>query len=267
MNLLQGASFTYSYLLHRWKSTSVQVLHSPFVYRLYTECILRDEHPAIGTVLEHLRKQALRDSRILTYPDPGSGSHVSGNTTQRSVHQIARYSLKPPAQARMLHRLVKYFTPEQVLELGTSLGITSCYLAAALPQNGKLYTVDAAAPVLDIARDHIRTAALENCIHITQGLFDEVLPHLLASMPRVDMAYIDGNHRYAPTVNYVKQLLPHVHNNSVLILDDIYWSKGMQQAWQEIIQWPEVTVSIDLFHVGLLFFRKEQVKEHFTLTM
>jgi predicted O-methyltransferase YrrM len=267
MNLLHGASLTYSYLLHRWKSTSVQVLHSPFVYRLYTECILQDKPIAISKVLEPLRKEALRDSRLLTYPDPGSGSHATHSHTQRQVKQLARYSLKPPAQARLLHRLVNYVAPKTVLELGTSLGITTCYMASALPNNGKVFTIEAAEPVIPLAQSHISTAGLSDSVEVIHGLFDDVLPALLPQLQRVDMVYADGNHRYEPTVNYVKQLLPYLHNDSVVILDDIYWSRGMQQAWQEIIQWPEVRVSIDLFHFGLLFFRKEQVKEHFILSV
>ena len=140
-------------------------------------------------------------------------------------------------------------------------------MAAALPAQAKLHTVEGAAPVADMAQAHIQQLGYSQQVQLTEGLFDEALPALLPTLNSVDLAYIDGNHRYAPTVDYVKQLLPHLHNNSVVILDDIYWSKEMQQAWLQVKQLPQVTVSIDLFHFGLLFFRKEQVKEHFTLTL
>ncbi len=267
MNLLQGLTLASRFVTHRLNSTSVQVLHSPFVYRLYTECIKKDKQENAFAPIEQLRHSLLQDQRVLTYSDPGSGSHVTKNNTERTVKLIATHSLKPAAQARVLHRLVNYFAPATVLELGTSLGLSSCYMAAALPANARLYTVEGAAPVAAIAQSNLEQLGYNQQVHLTQGLFDEVLPALLPQLGTIDFAYLDGNHRYAPTVDYVKQLLPYVHNNSVIILDDIYWSNEMQQAWQEVKQLSQVTVSIDLFHFGLLFFRKEQVKEYFTLTL
>lgn len=267
MNPLQGLTLASRYVTHRLNCTSVQVLHSPFVYRLYTECIKKDQQEKVFAPIEQLRHSLLHDQRLLSYTDPGSGSHVAKNNAERTVKLIARHSLKPAAQARLLHRIVNYFAPATVLELGTSLGLSSCYMAAALPANGRLYTVEGAAPVAAIAQSNIQQLGYNQQVHLTQGLFDAVLPALLSKMGSVDFAYLDGNHRYAPTVDYMKQLLPYVHNNSVVILDDIYWSNEMQQAWQEVKQLPQVTVSIDLFHFGLLFFRKEQVKEHFTLAL
>lgn len=267
MSLLQGLTLASRYVTHRLNCTSVQVLHSPFVYRLYTECIKKDRQEKAFAPIEQLRQALLHDQRLLSYPDPGSGSHVAKNNAQRTVQHIAKYSLKPAAQARLLHRLVCYFAPTTVLELGSSLGISTCYMAAALPTQSKLHTIEGAAPVAALAQAHIEQLGYSQQVHLTEGLFDEVMPALLPTLNAVDLAYIDGNHRYAPTVDYVKQLLPYLHNNSVVILDDIYWSKEMQQAWQQVKQLPHVTVSIDLFHFGLLFFRKEQVKEHFILTM
>lgn len=267
MSLLQGLTLASRYVTHRLNCTSVQVLHSPFVYRLYTQCIKKDRYEKAFAPIEQLRHSLLQDQRLLSYPDPGSGSHVTKNNAERTVKHIAKYSLKPAAQARLLYRLVNYFAHTNVLELGSSLGISTCYMAAALPAQAKLHTIEGAAPVAALAHAHIEQLGYSQQVQLTEGLFDEVLPAILPTLNSVDFAYIDGNHRYAPTVDYVKQLLPHLHNNSVVILDDIYWSKEMQQAWQQVKQLPQVTVSIDLFHFGLLFFRKEQVKEHFTLAL
>jgi predicted O-methyltransferase YrrM len=103
-------------------------------------------------------------------------------------------------------------------------------------------------------------------IELIEGNFDETLSQVISMMPVIDLAFIDGNHQLEPTVRYFRQLLPQLNEYSILIFDDIHWSKEMEQAWETIKNDPSVTLTIDLFFIGLVFFRKEQkVKQHFTI--
>jgi predicted O-methyltransferase YrrM len=126
-------------------------------------------------------------------------------------------------------------------------------------------TIEGAREIAAVATENFKQLGLNKYIQQRTGNFDEVLPDVLKTYEEVDVAFIDGNHRYAPTLYYFEMLLPKIHNNSMLIFDDIYWSKGMTKAWEEIKEHPQVTVTVDLFFIGLVFFRKEQVKEHFKL--
>jgi predicted O-methyltransferase YrrM len=103
-------------------------------------------------------------------------------------------------------------------------------------------------------------------IRIVTGNFDETLAPVLEDLPRLDFAFLDGNHRKEPTLHYFSQCLAKTHNDSLLIFDDIHWTPEMEEAWQEICRHPAVTFTIDLFFVGLVFFRQEfKEKQHFVL--
>ena len=151
-----------------------------------------------------------------------------------------------------------------ILELGTSLGITTSYLASANPA-AQITTMEGASAVAAVAKDNFNKLGLNN-IRVVEGNFDHTLTDTLTTMPVIDLAFLDGNHRYEPTVRYFRQILPHLHDHSIVILDDIHWSAEMEQAWDEVRGMEEVTLSIDLFFIGLVFFRKEQKeKQHFSI--
>lgn len=267
MSLSDRIRLALQYAQYRWQCTHVQVLHSPFVYKLYTDCITQKQVLPAFQAIEERRRQLLAMREILQYPDLGAGSQKD-SPTQRTVAQLARYSLKPARQARLLYQLVRFFKPGSILELGTSLGTSSAYMALALQElgaGGKLYSMEGAAPVAALARETFRQLQLGKHIELMEGNFDELLPSWLDQQKTVDLVFIDGNHRYEPTLRYFERCLTKAHNNSVFVFDDIYWSAEMQDAWKKIISHPEVTVSIDLFHLGLVFFRKEQATEHFRL--
>lgn len=238
-------------------------MHSPFVFQFILH-VLNNRSGFVAPVqIEQLRKELLQDKRILEIDDFGAGSRVA-KSKKRSVAELARSALKPKKYAQLLFRLVKYDQPQTILELGTSLGITTSYLAAANP-SASITTIEGSKAVAAVASENFATLGLAN-IRQQVGNFDDLLPALLHRFSSVDLAYIDGNHRYEPTVNYFRQLLPAVHNNSVLVFDDIHWSEEMEKAWEEIKQHPSVQCTVDIFFLGFVFFRKEfKVKQHFTV--
>jgi len=181
------------------------------------------------------------------------------------VQQIAATSLKPKKYAQLLYRLVNHFQPTQILELGTSLGITTAYLAKA-KTDAAVTTMEGSVAIAAIAKENFRTLSLEN-IDIVTGNFDETLAATIASSAQpYNFVFIDGNHRKEPTLRYFEQLLAKVDANTVFVFDDIHWSKEMEEAWEQVKQHSIVTLTIDLFFIGLVFLRKEQkAKEHFVI--
>jgi predicted O-methyltransferase YrrM len=159
--------------------------------------------------------------------------------------------------------LAKDNDPKTIIELGTCLGITSAYLSKACP-DADVITIEGCPETAKVAYNSFRQLDLDN-VELRVGNFDHLLPELIAEQSQLDFVYVDGNHRKDATLNYFNWCLPKVHEGSLLIFDDIYWSEGMKEAWAEIKANPQVTVTIDLFWIGLVFFRKGQVKEHFKI--
>lgn len=237
-------------------------LHSPFMYRLADKVIYdKTPYPDYGLV-EEQRRKLLRDQRLLTLTDLGAGSHY-GNRKQKRVSALASNALKSPRMAQLIYRLVRDTRPGTVLELGTCLGITTLYLAKA-QADARVITIEGCPQTAAVAREVFRSAKAGQIESLT-GNFDEVLPGLLKTLPSLEVLFVDGNHRRDATLNYFEWCLPILHEDSLIIFDDIHWSKGMEEAWERIKAHPAVSVTADLFHIGLVFLRGGQAKEHFTL--
>lgn len=238
-------------------------IHSPFVFDLVIKVLNDKNQYEEYERIESVRKELLENETVLTIEDFGAGS-ATGLTKQRSIQQIAGSSLKKPKYAKLLYRLVKYFQPQQVLELGTSLGITTAYLAAA-KKDAQVLTMEGSTAITSVAEKNFQQLQLNN-INIVTGNFDDTLKPALSQLPAVNFAFIDGNHRKEPTLHYFQQLLEKSTDSTVIVFDDIHWSREMEEAWETIKQHPSVTLTIDLFFIGLVFFRKEQLeKEHFVI--
>lgn len=259
MSYLRSAA---DYLLYRTRAYKLHGVHSPFVFDLYHNVLHHTGFfPAYNRV-ETLRERLLQDNRKLHITDLGAGSR-SVNQKTRQVRSIARTSAKPPKYGQLIFRLANHFQPKTVLELGTSLGLTTAYLAEAR-KNAQVLTFEGCPNVARVARENFKHLGLKQ-IKLVEGNLDETLEKQLEQIEHLDFAFLDGNHRYEPTLRYFESCLTKSHENTVLVLDDIYWSKEMKKAWQEIKRHPQVCQTIDLYFIGLVFFRKQQPKEHFTL--
>ena len=230
-------------------------IHSPFVFDLVTNVLNDDRGFYPYSPIEGLRKDLLDNSTEITIEDFGAGSRVKKSPV-RKIAAIAASSLKPKKFSQLLFRLVNHFSPATILELGTSLGVTTAYLASA-NSNARVVTMEGSAAVAGIARTNFMKLGIGN-IELVTGNFDETLGQTLAGMGQIDFAFLDGNHRYEPTVRYFKQVLEKSHAGTLVILDDIHWSREMEMAWEEVKQHPSVTLTIDLFYIGLVFLRVEQ---------
>lgn len=238
-------------------------VHSPFVFELITQVFNnRTGDPAFEQI-ESIRTALLSSGEVLQVEDFGAGS-ATGLRKQRTVQQIAATSLKKPKYARLLYRLVEHFRPATVLELGTSLGTTTMYLAKAQEER-KVVTMEGSSAIAELAQRNFDQLGLNNVVLI-RGNFDETLASVIQAHSQIDFVYIDGNHRKEPTLRYFKQLLELSSEASVFVFDDIHWSPEMEDAWETIKAYPSVTLTIDLFFIGLVFFRPQQLqKEHFVI--
>ncbi|MCX2494085.1 class I SAM-dependent methyltransferase [Pedobacter sp. PF22-3] len=254
--------FITDYLKHRLTAKSRHGTHSPFVYKLADEVIYDLNDKSEYKNIEEQRKKLFNDDSVITVTDLGAGSHLNKNRTKK-VSQIAKNALKSPRLAKLIYRLAKSTKAKSAIELGTCLGITTAYLAKTDAQT-QVVTIEGCPQTAAVARKNFQDLNLEN-IELHVGNFDLILPDIIAQQPSLDFVYIDGNHRKDATLNYFKWCLPKVTENSLLIFDDIYWSEGMKEAWAEIKNHPDVTVTIDLFWIGLVYFKKGQAKEHFKL--
>lgn len=251
-----------SYLEHVVKARNRHGVHSPFIYDL-TEKVFRPQ-PALRehATIESLRADLLTSDQTIRVNDLGAGSRVLELPIRR-VADIARTSLKPARQAELLFRLARYFNPSNVLELGTSFGLTTLYLARGA-ENGIVHTIEGCPQIHRIALHHFELTR-QNNISATLGSFQRRLPEVLQHCAPLDLVFLDGHHAKAPTLEYFERCLSVSHHDTVFVFDDIHWSRSMEEAWSAVKEHPRVTVTVDLFNMGIAFLRKEQAREHFVL--
>lgn len=249
-----------SYLGYWLKRSEAHALHAPFVYDLYTQVVANRAQE--DDKIEDLRKKLKKDTSVISLNDFGAGSRLK-NGTERSIAHIAKTSSTPARFSAMLGALVSYLGFSNILELGTSLGLTSLYLTQN-PQVA-LTTFEGDPTLAAYSQKHFRLFNRQN-IQLIQGHIDQTLGQYLAQAPQIDLAYMDANHRYAPTLHYYELLYKKLQPKGMIIIDDIHWSKEMHRAWCEIKERPEVKLSIDLFEAGILYFDSSLEKQEYVLT-
>lgn len=238
-------------------------IHSPFVYDFVRKVLLdRSSHIEFDKI-EKMRSRLGNDPRLIDLTDYGAGSG-KGQGKRKTISRIAKSAAKPPRLARLLFLSARYFKAETIIELGSSLGLTTAYLAAA-NQMGKVFSLEGDPELAKTARKNLDSLGVTNTEIIT-GNFDSQLEPLLQRLKKADLVYIDGNHRLEPTLRYFEQVLHVAGTNTVIILDDIHWSEEMEAAWSQIQSHPRVTVTIDLFFLGYVFLNPDfKERQHFTI--
>ena len=255
-----------------WNSKNQHGVHSPFVYNLVTKCFYDTaKHPEYS-ILKDYRNSLLANNETIEVTDFGAGSRVFKSTT-RAISQIAKTAGISSKRAKLLFRIVNYFQPESILEIGTSLGLATSALSlgleaktnrAKLNKNAKITTLEGCPNTMSIAKKQCQLQNLNN-IDFINTEFSSYFTTQHPTPNTQDLIYFDGNHSKKATLEYFELLLQTITNDSVWIFDDIHWSKDMEEAWEIIKNHPKVTVTIDTFQWGIVFFRNEQKKEHFAI--
>ena len=237
--------------------------HSPFVFDFILHVLNDKTAYSDYKKIENIRHQLLQNKNTIEVEDFGAGSGVIKTNTRR-IDKIAASSLKPKKYAQLLYRIIKYYQPRQIIEIGTSFGVTTSYLATA-HSAANVITHEGATKIAAIANENFNALNL-NKIKLKQGNFESTLMGTIAAIDSMDFAFIDGNHKRNPTWQYFEMLLNKSNENSIFVFDDIHWSADMEQVWEEIKLHPAVTLSIDLFFIGIIFFKKDfKVKQHFSI--
>jgi predicted O-methyltransferase YrrM len=249
-----------SYLKFLWHSKNEHAVHSPFVFTLITKCFYDTKSKPEYAVLKEYRNSLLKNHRTIEVTDFGAGSKVFKSNI-REISKIAKTAGISAKRAELLFRIVNYFQPTSILEIGTSLGLATSALSLGNP-NVKITTLEGCPETAKIAQEQFKKFGLTN-INLEVTEFNAYLSKLQTL--NFKLIYFDGNHQKQATLDYFELLLPTIANETVWIFDDIYWSSEMEDAWRIIKNHPKVTVTIDTFQWGLVFFRREQPKEHFTI--
>ena len=258
MNLFQIKSFIkYQLKAHYKKGYG---LHSPFVFKLVRD-IIYCQYPfyAFGRI-NQLRNKLAKSSHLINVVDYGAGSSVLGGKS-REVSGLVKQSSIRSKYGKLLFRIVNETNPESILELGTSIGISTVYLALT-DKRRKVTTIEGCPETSQFAGELFDELRCDS-IHRITGRFNDVLPAFVAQQSKLDFVFFDGHHLKQATMDYFNICLSKAENDTVFVFDDIHWSKGMEEAWNAIYSHPQVTVSLDLFQLGIVFFRKECQKQHF----
>jgi len=242
------------------KASNQHGVHSPFVYNFITKCLYDKKQYSDYTKLKNYRNHLASNNNTLEVIDCGAGSRVMKSNIRR-VSKIAHNAGTPIKRAKLMYRVVRYFNANEILELGTALGHATYAMHTANPE-AKITTIEGCPNTSEFTTNTFKQFYTQN-ITLLPGGFKKELSHLRNNT--YDLVFCDGNHQKEATLHYFETLLRTVHNDSVFIFDDIYWSEEMTAAWEHIKQHPKVTVTVDLFFWGIVFFRKEQAKEHFKI--
>lgn len=242
------------------KSNNQHRIHSPFVYDLVTKCLYDNQFYKDYNLIAKYYRDLNNNMSVISIKDHGAGSKVLESNT-RSISDISKKAGITQKRAKLIYRIVNYFNSGSILELGTSLGISTCAISLG-NSKAQITTIEGCPETASVAKEQFKNFNLNN-INLIVNEFDKELNNLKSQ--KFDLIYIDGNHQKEATLNYFNTLLNTVNNDSVVILDDIHWSKGMTKAWNIIKQNPKVTLTIDTFFWGIVFFRTEQEKQHFII--
>jgi len=252
--------FIFAYFSHLIKSFHLHGIHSPFVFQLEKKC-LRDASPYADYLkLSRFRESLHNNKSSLHIEDHGAGSRVF-KSNDRKVTDILQHNCSTEKDTQLLYRWCSYFEVNTVLELGTSLGIATHAMATARP-HAQITTVEGSPEVYEFAKKALEKEDLKQ-VNFVNATFQDFFKEQKTPAPIYDLIYIDGHHNGDATCFYFESILHQVHNDTVVIFDDIYWSADMTRAWNQICHHPQVTASVDCFDFGLIFFRKEQMQEQF----
>lgn len=250
------------YIKYLLASKNHHAIHSPFVFDLVTNIIYKKTSTNKTTEIESLRMALCENNKLISVKDFGAGSNINKNK-ERKIKDIAKNSSKNKKFGELLYRIVKYFKPTEIFELGTSFGISTLYLSKA-NSNSNITTFEGCKESAKIAIENFKKLDCTN-IDTIVGEFGETFSKKLAEKSNVNMLFIDGNHSEDATIRYFEESIKYSDQKTILIFDDIHWSSGMEKAWDYIKKSQKTRVTVDLFFVGLVFLDQKLSKENFII--
>ena len=254
--------FIWRYIIYFFNAKTKHSAQAPFLYEFITQVINKNDNDRNSKLIEQLRKELCQSKEIIKITDYGAGSHIN-KSKNRLIKDIAKNSAKNSKFGKLLYRVTKFYSPKNIVELGTSLGISTLYLAKA-KQSSNVYTFEGCPETSKIALKNFNRMKANNITCIL-GDFKDTIKKELEKINSVDLVFIDGNHQEEATISYFEQCLKYSNNNTIFIFDDIHWSKGMENAWMYIKSHHRTTLTIDLFYIGIVFLKSELSKENYII--
>jgi len=219
--------------------------------------------------IEALRNVLGADLTEISFTDYGAGSPNLNLTEKEMYNGVARTttvsnvceSSKPRSWSLVLFKLIREFQPTTSIELGTCLGISAAYQAAAhkLNNKGGITTMEGAAALASLSGKNLRELGLDNAV-VDCGRFQDNLDRVLNQNKPIDYAFIDGHHDEKATISYFQSFIPNLSNKAIIVFDDISWSKGMRRAWNRIIENKNVKFWVDLIMIGICLLDSDMEK-------
>ena len=244
-----------SFISNRLKGKRWDSFHSPYLFRLMSFMANDKVRFEKFSAIEALRRKWLKNRTRIVRKDKGTGSLYSGKPDTESISAIAKHALSLPFQCRCMARLVHLEKPNVIIEFGSSLGISAAYLQSGNPTS-VITTVEGDPEIAKLARTTFAELDMTG-IQLVVSTFEEFLASPDHHDRKIDLLFLDGNHNSSALLDYYEKLKSNFSANTIVLVDDIYWSQDMQQGWRKLINLPEVTQSVDCFRFGMLFFKKE----------
>jgi len=260
--MLSKVQTAIDYLIYFFTSGNKHAVHSPFIYDFVVNVLNARKNKPTYHEIELVRSRMLKSKTMIEIKALGASKAVTDST--QTLKAVVDRTSKPAKYAELLERICHYYRPQYAVEIGTSVGISTLYQAAGLIEQGYLFTLEGNPDSVKIAKHNAEKLEFNN-IQFVEGLFEQTLPMVVGQLPRLDYVFFDGNHTKEATLKYFEICLQRAHSGTIFIFDDIRWSNEMQHAWEKIKKHPSVTVTVDLFFMGIVFFRTEQEKEHFII--
>lgn len=253
-----------AYLQHWLNEVDEHSIHSPYFFDFYNNVLKAPAgDSSIYTEIEKVRSNLLANPTTLTLHDLGAPSTVFKGP-QRKLSDIASVSATPPSLAQFYYRIVRHLKAKRVLELGTSLGLTTLYLA--LQKDTRVFTLEGSESVAQVAQTNFEYFEKKN-IKLLEGNIHHTLPDFLQDPAKLDFVLMDANHRYEPTMLYFDWMMRRFSEKTIVVVDDIHQSVEMERAWRELKQHELVYASVDLFRCGILFFDPDLNRQHYVWSL
>lgn len=242
------------------KSKKGYGIHSPLVFSFVSEILCNKQQNNDKVILiNQLRKKLKKNRQVIFVTDFGMHQWKK----PYKINQVLKRSVSNKKKCELLFKIALHYQPAYIVELGTSMGLSTCALASGCSK-AKVFTIEGSEALANIARNNFSALNLKN-IQIVIGQFDQVLPEILKQMYPPFIAFIDGNHAEDATIRYFNSIAEKLDENSVIIIDDIYWSKGMERAWKQICKHERSTICIDLFDTGIVFYKEKTAHSYYTI--
>lgn len=250
---------TIQFLKYYFRAKLPNKISDPEILNLLKNFLNLNQRKTIYNEIENLRVSAGQDNSKIDFYELGAKRQFKRS---KRIKDILSKSVSPKQKCELLQNISKKAGEGVIVEIGTSLGFVSAYLAIGNSEKS-VFTFEGNPTIVDFANRMHKNLNINN-VFIVNGDFEDTLDKNLSKINLISFAFIDGNHQENATIRYFEKVLKKCNEDSIIVLDDIYWSKAMNQAWNKIKRYEQVSASIDLFQIGIVFL-KSSLHGNFTV--